>query len=174
MRLIDDAIKNDVKIAVCSTSNDAAVTTIVRKLLGDRIEKMQIFAGDIVSKKKPAPDVYLLAAKTLGIEPNRCWVIEDSHIGLTAAKSAGMRCLVTKSVYTQNEDFSNADVCINDLDKGLDGPVTITYLNYKASPNAYKPMKSIDNAETFGAQPNMAKMLGKLADGDMGKIGFPF
>lgn len=63
MRLIDDALKNNVKVAVCSTSNEAAVATIVRKLLGDRIEKIQIFAGDVVKNKKPAPDVYLLAAQ---------------------------------------------------------------------------------------------------------------
>jgi beta-phosphoglucomutase-like phosphatase (HAD superfamily) len=35
---------------------------------------MKIFAGDVVKKKKPAPDVYLLAAQELGIDPSRCWV----------------------------------------------------------------------------------------------------
>ena len=169
MRLIDDAFKNGIQVAVCSTSNDAAVTTIVRTLLGERLSKMQIFAGDVVQKKKPAPDVYLLAAKTLNVDPSRCWVIEDSSIGLRAAKGAGMKCCVTKSIYTKEEEFDNADVCIEDLDRGLDGPITITYLNYKASPNAYKPTKSVANAETFASTPNMAAMFGKLANGDMGK-----
>jgi HAD superfamily hydrolase (TIGR01509 family) len=174
MRLVDDALNNGVKVAVCSTSNEAAVTTIVRKLLGDRIEKMQIFAGDVVKNKKPAPDVYLLAAKTLNVDPSRCWVVEDSAIGLRAAKGAGMRCVVTKSVYTRDEEFDNADVVIDDLDRGLDGPVTITYLNYKASPNAYKATKSTENAETFAATPNVSKMFTKIANGDMGKGGMPF
>eukprot|EP00798_Chlamydomonas_sp_ICE-L_P008227 gene8227-1493_t len=40
---------------------------------------------------------------------HRCAVIEDSHIGLNAAKSAGMTCFVTKSSYTGNEDFRGAD-----------------------------------------------------------------
>ena len=174
MRLIDDAFKNDIPVAVCSTSNQAAVTTIVRKLLGDRIDKIQIFAGDVVEKKKPSPDVYLLAAKTLDVDPSRCWVIEDSNIGLRAAKSAGMRCLVTKSIYTADENFEIADVCITDLDKGLDGLITINYLNYKAGTNAYKEIKSVDNAETFGSSNNMANIMGKIAKGDMGMKGFPF
>jgi phosphoglycolate phosphatase-like HAD superfamily hydrolase len=173
MRLIDDAFKNDIPVAVCSTSNQAAVTTIVKKLLGDRIDKIQIFAGDVVANKKPNPDVYLLAASTLKVEPSRCWVIEDSNIGLRAAKSAGMRCLVTKSIYTADEDFSTADVCINDLDRGLDGPITVTYLNYKAGASAYKAVKSVDNAETFGSSNNMANIMNKIAKGDMGG-GFPF
>jgi beta-phosphoglucomutase-like phosphatase (HAD superfamily) len=43
-------------------------------------------------------------------------VIEDTHIGLKAAKGAGMHCLVTKSIYTQNEDFSGADRVVDSLD----------------------------------------------------------
>jgi beta-phosphoglucomutase-like phosphatase (HAD superfamily) len=63
MRLMDDALSKGLFVAVCSTSNDAAVRTIVRTLLGERLNRIKIFAGDIVEKKKPAPDVYLLAAK---------------------------------------------------------------------------------------------------------------
>eukprot|EP00596_Hydrurales_sp_CCMP1899_P000966 CAMPEP_0119034588 /NCGR_PEP_ID=MMETSP1177-20130426/1578_1 /TAXON_ID=2985 /ORGANISM="Ochromonas sp, Strain CCMP1899" /LENGTH=295 /DNA_ID=CAMNT_0006992113 /DNA_START=141 /DNA_END=1028 /DNA_ORIENTATION=- len=174
MRLIDDAFKNDIPVAVCSTSNVVAVTTIVRKLLGDRIDKIQIFAGDVVANKKPSPDVYLLAAKTLKVEPSRCWVIEDSSIGLKAAKSAEMRCLVTKSIYTRDEDFTGADICIEDLERGLDGPVTINYLNYKAGATAYKAAKLVDNADVFGGgDNNMAKLMGKIAKGDMGIKGMP-
>jgi len=165
-------LKNDIKFCVCSTSNEAAVTTIVRKLLGEeRLAKMQIFAGDVVQKKKPSPDIYLLAATTLGVDPGRCWVVEDSEIGLKAAKSAGMRCVVTKSIYTENEDFHNADVCIKDLDSGLDGPVTITYLNYKAGKSAYKTSKSTDNAEMFATTPNLTDMFNKI---NSGKSGLPF
>lgn len=43
----------------------------------------------------------------------RCVVIEDSFIGLQAARAAGMRCIVTKSSYTQDEDFSIADAVFN-------------------------------------------------------------
>jgi HAD superfamily hydrolase (TIGR01509 family) len=109
-RLIEEAMDNDVKVAVCSTSNERAVSNIVKVMLGPRIfDNMKVYAGDVVPKKKPAPDIYNLAAKELGVEPARCVVIEDSQIGLAAAKAAGMRCIVTQSYYTKNEEFRIAD-----------------------------------------------------------------
>lgn len=51
--------------------------------------------------------------------------------GLKAAKAAGMNCCVTQSVYSRGEDFSSADVIVDDLDHGTDGPITMTYLNCK-------------------------------------------
>ncbi|KAI3686396.1 hypothetical protein L1987_80071 [Smallanthus sonchifolius] len=97
-KLIDQAFAKGVKVAVCSTSNEKAVSAIVSFLLGpERAAKIQIFAGDVVPKKKPDPAIYNLAATTLGVEPSRCVVVEDSGIGLAAAKAAGMTCFVTKS-----------------------------------------------------------------------------
>ena len=46
-------------------------------------------------------------------------VIEDSHIGLSAAKAAGMHCIVTKSAYTADEDFTRANRIVPDLDAGI-------------------------------------------------------
>lgn len=117
-RLVQEAIDAGVKVAVCSTSNERAVTSIVKNLLGPEIAKaMPVFAGDVVARKKPAPDIYLLAAKELGVDPARCVVIEDSEIGLAAGRAAGMRVVVTKSRYTEDESFENADAvfdCIGD------------------------------------------------------------
>lgn len=109
-RLITEAIDAGVKVAVCSTSNERAVTSIVKNLLGPEIAKvMPVFAGDVVSKKKPSPDIYLLASKELSVDPARCVVIEDSEIGLAAGRAAGMRVVVTKSRYTEDEAFDGAD-----------------------------------------------------------------
>ncbi|XP_073145174.1 CBBY-like protein [Henckelia pumila] len=117
-KLVDQALGNGVKVAVCSTSNEKAVSAVVYFLLGpERAEKIQIFAGDVVPRKKPDPAIYLLAAETLDVEPSSCVVVEDSAIGLAAAKAAGMKCIVTKSGYTGDEDFLNADAvfdCIGD------------------------------------------------------------
>ncbi|KAJ4974119.1 hypothetical protein NE237_007293 [Protea cynaroides] len=113
-KLIDQALTNGVKVAVCSTSNEKAVSAIVSCLLGpDRAEKIDIFAGDVVPRKKPDPAIYQLAATTLGVEPSSCIVVEDSAIGLAAAKGAGMKCIITKSGYTADEDFLNADAVFN-------------------------------------------------------------
>lgn len=120
MRLVDEAIQNTIPIAVCSTSNEKSVRAIVETLLGPaRATKISIFAGDIVKAKKPDPAIYNLAAKVLGLRQERCVVIEDSHIGLQAAKAAGMNCIVTKSPYTEHEDFSLADFVVRDLDAGI-------------------------------------------------------
>ncbi|KAK9278025.1 hypothetical protein L1049_027582 [Liquidambar formosana] len=109
-KLIDQALAKGVKVAVCSTSNEKAVSAIVSCLLGpERSEKIKIFAGDVVPRKKPDPAIYVLGASTLGVEPSSCVVVEDSAIGLAAAKAAGMKCIVTKSGYTADEDFLNAD-----------------------------------------------------------------
>ncbi|XP_025827307.1 CBBY-like protein isoform X1 [Panicum hallii] len=117
-RLIDEALGKEVKVAVCSTSNEKAVSAIVSCLLGpDRAEKITIFAGDVVPRKKPDPAIYILAATTLGVDPSSCVVVEDSTIGLAAAKAAGMKCIVTKSSYTAEEDFATAEAvfdCIGD------------------------------------------------------------
>jgi HAD superfamily hydrolase (TIGR01509 family) len=122
-RMVDAAFGAGMQVAVCSTSNERAVSAVVRVLLGaERAARITIFAGDAVAKKKPDPAIYTLAATTLGLTPAACVVIEDSHIGLKAAKSAGMRCIVTKSAYTQGEDFTGADTVVPDLDAGIDLP----------------------------------------------------
>lgn len=101
---------------MCSTSNEKAVSTLVRVLMGaDRAKHFQIFAGDVVKKKKPSPDIYLLAKDTMGLDPAKTLVVEDSEIGLAAAKAAGMKCVVTKSSYTKEEDFAKADRVLDEL-----------------------------------------------------------
>ncbi len=115
-RIIDEAIAESIKIAVCSTSNERAVQAVVDHMLGEkRARHIKVFAGDIVAKKKPDPAIYQLAAKQLLLDPKKCVVIEDSNNGLRAAKAAGMNCLVTVSSYTGEENFSLADRVVPDL-----------------------------------------------------------
>ena len=87
-RLVDEAIAANLTLAVCSTSNERAVNLVVERLLGpERKEKFSaILAGDVVSKKKPDPEIYNLAKKHLGLAPEECVVVEDSRNGLIAAK----------------------------------------------------------------------------------------
>lgn len=114
-RLVDEAFSKDVPVAVCSTSNEKAVEKIVA-LLGDMASRIRIFAGDIVQNKKPSPDIYNLAKDTLDLDASNVCVIEDSFIGVSAARAAGMPVVVTKSTYTVDEDFSKAQRVLNSLD----------------------------------------------------------
>jgi HAD superfamily hydrolase (TIGR01509 family) len=116
-RLVDEAIAAGVKLAVCSTSNERAVHTVVERLLGpERKAKFAvILAGDVVSKKKPDPEIYALVLDRLHLRPTECVVVEDSRNGLLAAKGAGMYCLVTTNGYTEDEDFQEADLIVSEL-----------------------------------------------------------
>lgn len=115
-RIVDAAISKGIQLAVCSTSNVDAVTNLVQTLLGpERARYFSIFAGDMVPNKKPAPDVYNMAVREMELDKDRCIIVEDSAIGFQAARAAGICCVVTKSSYTKNEDFSGADLIVDEL-----------------------------------------------------------
>jgi HAD superfamily hydrolase (TIGR01509 family) len=66
-------------------------------------------SGEEVPRGKPAPDVFLEAARRLALAPRECLVVEDSRNGLLAAAAAGMRCAVVPCSATLGHDFSEAD-----------------------------------------------------------------
>jgi HAD superfamily hydrolase (TIGR01509 family) len=116
-RLVDEAIAANIALAVCSTSNERAVNMVIERMLGlERKSRFAvILAGDVVSRKKPDPEIYNLVLSKLGLQPQECVVIEDSRNGLLAAKSAGTKCVITTNGYTENEDFSEADLVVSEL-----------------------------------------------------------
>lgn len=116
-RLVDEAIAANITLAVCSTSHERAVNLVVEKLLGPerKAHFSAVLAGDVVSKKKPDPEIYNLVSQRLKLEPSECVVVEDTRIGLLAAKAAGMRCVITMNDYTKNEDFLEADLVVSEL-----------------------------------------------------------
>ena len=76
-------------------------------------------SSEEVARGKPAPDVYLEAARRLGVEPNACAAIEDSHGGIQSAKAAGMRVIVfpNQSYPPDAASLAQADVTIGSLDE---------------------------------------------------------
>ncbi len=127
MRIVDEAIAAGIKLAICSTSNEKSVNLIVKKLLGEdrKTQFNGIFAGDVVSRKKPDPEIYNLCASKLNLNPRNCFVIEDNRNGLLAAKAAGFNCIVTTNDYTKQEDFSEADIVVGELGDNEDIIITI-------------------------------------------------
>jgi HAD superfamily hydrolase (TIGR01509 family) len=69
-----------------------------------------VVCRDHVDRTKPAPDLYLLAARRLGLEPSDCVVIEDSPLGFQAARAAGMACVVVPNALTARLRFPDGAV----------------------------------------------------------------
>ncbi len=129
-RLVDEAFAEKIALAVCSTSNERAVNLVVERLLGPKRKShfAAVLAGDVVSKKKPDPEIYNLARQQLHLDCGQCIVIEDSRNGLLAAKAAGMYCVVTTNGYTEDEDFAQADLVVPELGDPPNVKVTIKIL----------------------------------------------
>ena len=117
-RFMKEIVAAGLKIGVCTTSNEKAAQAVATRILAD-IPFNFVLAGDVVSKKKPDPEIYNLALEKTGLKPDECVVIEDSRNGVLAAKAAGMRVVATTNVYTEKEDLHEADVvltCLGDSD----------------------------------------------------------
>ncbi|VFQ82059.1 unnamed protein product [Cuscuta campestris] len=131
LRLMDEAKAAGKKLAVCSAATKSSVILTLEYLIGtDRFHGLNCFlAGDDVKEKKPDPSIYIAAAKRLGVSERNCLVVEDGVIGLQAATSAGMSCVITYTSSTANQDFKEAlakypdlsDVRLKDLELLLQG-----------------------------------------------------
>lgn len=83
-----------------------AVTTLFDFIVGGQYEER---------RQKPFPDLYIHAAEELGLDPAECVVLEDTEIGVIAAKDAGMKVIAVPNVYTEDHDFSRADRKVKSL-----------------------------------------------------------
>lgn len=116
VRIVDEARAAGWQLAVASTSAESAVRAVLEHVVGpDRAAWFSVFAGDVVPRKKPAPDIYELAVSELGVDPAETVVIEDSRNGLLAALAAGLKTVVTVSSYTAEEDFGGAALVVSSL-----------------------------------------------------------
>jgi HAD superfamily hydrolase (TIGR01509 family) len=109
---------NDFPTAIASSSPKRLVNAVVDRL-GIKNYFEFLLSGEDVTHSKPAPEIYLLAAKRLGIAPKDCVVIEDSKNGTIAAKDAGMFCIGFKNLHSGDQDLSRADIIVPTL-VGLD------------------------------------------------------
>jgi mannitol-1-/sugar-/sorbitol-6-phosphatase len=92
----------------------AVVTSADRRLARARLDAAGIAAPVLITSEdviagKPAPDAYLLAARTLGVVPSRCLVVEDAEPGLRAARAAGALTAALKSL--------DGDIRLSDLEE---------------------------------------------------------
>ncbi len=72
--------------------------------------------GSDVTHKKPHPEIYLVAARAIGLPPERCVVAEDAVVGIEAARSAGMKCIGVTNTFSP-EELSEADLIVDSLEE---------------------------------------------------------
>ncbi len=106
------------KLAVATTTNTPNVEALCQCCWGKPALDVfdHVAAGDMVEHKKPAPDVFELSLRQLGLPVADCLAFEDSRNGVRSAKAAGLAVLVTPSAYTDRDDFSDAEWVIPALD----------------------------------------------------------
>ena len=112
--LIEDAVKTGCRVAVATTTNRPNVDRLIEATMGRSAGEVFeiIAAGDEVANKKPAPDVFNLALAGLGLDPCECVALEDSRNGLMSAKGAGLPCIVSPGIYTNDASFDEADAVV--------------------------------------------------------------
>ncbi|MCX7745643.1 MAG: HAD family phosphatase [Clostridia bacterium] len=119
VELIKDLNQNGVKIALASSGAKENVHAVL-KIFQIKDYFNAVVSGDEVSEGKPAPDIFLEAAKRIGVEPDACVVVEDSTNGVNAAARAGMKSVGFNNPSSRNQNLSKANLIV----------VTLEELNY--------------------------------------------
>lgn len=102
------------RLAVASSADRRKVEGNLREIRLDPARFDAIIVGEDVEHKKPDPEIFLLAARRLGLDPKDCLVIEDAVSGVAAAKAAGCRCLALTTSFTKDR-LKAADCFAPDL-----------------------------------------------------------
>jgi HAD superfamily hydrolase (TIGR01509 family) len=104
-----------------ASSSNRELIDLALELLGVRRLFKATVSSEEVARGKPAPDVYLEAARRLGVDPAHTAAIEDSHNGILAAKAAGMRVIAIP-----NRHFPPDERALEQADLVLDSPTGLT------------------------------------------------
>ena len=126
------------RVAVASSADRIKVAANLQKI-GLPLESWDaVVTGELVEHKKPAPDIFLIAAERLNMAAADCVVVEDAVNGIESAKAAGMRCVAVAQTFPaerlQEADVVRnriSDVQLSDLVPGL----TLEKSNEDAKPN---------------------------------------
>jgi HAD superfamily hydrolase (TIGR01509 family) len=107
--------ERNIKTAV-ATSNNRSIVENYMKLAGLTNSFDEVVCGDSIKNSKPAPDIYLNAAKRLGVEPFHCIGVEDSVNGVRSVRAAGMVCVMVPDLIPFTEVLSPyVDHCVSTL-----------------------------------------------------------
>ncbi len=110
LRLMRQARAAGIRLAIATTTSPANVSSLLAHSFGPEVEGWfeVIGAGDVVTAKKPAADIYHYVLDQLGLPAEQVLAVEDSENGLRASLGAGVKTLITVCDYTRGQDFSGA------------------------------------------------------------------
>jgi HAD superfamily hydrolase (TIGR01509 family) len=108
-----EATDRGVRLGVASSSGRSWVVGHLERLGLDGWGCVR--CGDDVPRTKPAPDLYLAVLDCLSVAPDEAVAVEDSGVGVEAAKAAGLFCVAVPSALTSGHDFSRADLVLSSL-----------------------------------------------------------
>jgi HAD superfamily hydrolase (TIGR01509 family) len=117
-RLLEASRTHGMRLAIATTTTPENVTALLASNLpAGAMDWFEVIgAGDIVPRKKPAPDIYQWVLREMQLSPGRVIAFEDSAHGVTSAVEAGIRrVIVTVNGYTAGQDFADATVVLDTL-----------------------------------------------------------
>ncbi len=119
-KLLEDARATGVRLGIATAAPKICVD-FVRDALSLENYFDTIVDAQQVSRGKPHPEGFLLAAESLGVSPEECVVFEDAPVGVEASQAAGMRTYVVLTTHTQDEfsRFDNVQGFIRDFQGAL-------------------------------------------------------
>lgn len=116
-RLMREAHADGIRLAIVTNASRKTLEPVLRFSMGPELASIieVIASGEEVRHKKPSPDVYQLALGRLGVAANECVALEDSEMGLNAAKAAGIPAVVTVNDDTREQNFEDAALVVTSL-----------------------------------------------------------
>ena len=117
IRLLKELKNEKIRLAIVSDTTEENLINLFKKGLGiNPIEWFEILAhGGCTIQKKPSPDIYLWTLERLKLPPESCLAIEDAPRGVDSAIDAGLKVLVTPSIYTLEEKFEKSSLLLSHL-----------------------------------------------------------
>ena len=117
--LIDNALNSKIQLAISTSTSLMNVKSLFKKCFETKPNSIfnVIATGDMVKRKKPNPELYLLALNQLSLQPEECVAFEDSYNGLISAKRAKLKTVCSPSQYHIDDNFEKADFICEEFTK---------------------------------------------------------
>ncbi len=116
LNLIKEYYENGLTLVLASSASMGTINSVFTRFDLDKYFIAKLSGADL-KESKPHPEIFLKAAKISGYNKKHCLVIEDSTNGIKAANAAEIFCVGYKSIHSKNQDYSKANLVINNFEE---------------------------------------------------------